>query len=103
MPVERFEKHLVDPEAEIEAIRKLGGLDGARVLEIGCGDGRLTFRYAPAAHSVFAIDPKPDAIAEAMKRLSKEPAGNIRFETASALNFDQAPASLDIVLFSHSL
>jgi ubiquinone/menaquinone biosynthesis C-methylase UbiE len=53
----RFETHVIDPEAEMAALRELGGLEGARVLEVGCGDGRLTFRYTPAARSVLAIDP----------------------------------------------
>jgi 2-polyprenyl-3-methyl-5-hydroxy-6-metoxy-1,4-benzoquinol methylase len=44
------------------ALLDLGGIDGARVLEIGCGDSRLTFLYALAALSVLAIDPRSTAI-----------------------------------------
>jgi SAM-dependent methyltransferase len=47
------------------ALRALGGVSDARVLEIGCGDGRLTFRYAPTAGSVLAIDSRDEAIAKA--------------------------------------
>ena len=39
-----------DPEGtEAKYLRRFAGFDGAprqRVLEIGCGDGRLTWRYA---------------------------------------------------------
>ena len=84
------------------ALRALGGLDGARVLEIGCGDGRLTFRYAPAARSVLAIDPCAEAIAKARDMLPVE-STELVFEIGSALELDQPPASFDVALLSHSL
>lgn len=99
----RFETHVIDPEAEMAALRELGGLDGARVLEIGCGDGRLTFRYAPATRSVLAIDPCAKAIAKARDMLPMESAEQVRFEIGSALELDQPPASFDVALLSHSL
>jgi ubiquinone/menaquinone biosynthesis C-methylase UbiE len=99
----RFETHVIDPEAEMAALRELGGLDGARVLEIGCGDGRLTFRYAPAARSVLAMDPRAEAIAKARDLLRVESAERVRFEVGSALELDQPPASFDVALLSHSL
>jgi ubiquinone/menaquinone biosynthesis C-methylase UbiE len=99
----RFQTNSIDPEAEMVALRALGGLDGARVLEIGCGDGRLTFRYAPAARSVLAIDPHAEAIARARDMLPVESAGRVRFEIGSALELDQPPASFDVALLSHSL
>jgi len=85
------------------ALRALGGLDGARVLEIGCGDGRLTFRYSPAARSVLAIDPRAEAIAKARDMLPVELAERVRFEISSALELGQLPASFDVALLSHSL
>jgi 2-polyprenyl-3-methyl-5-hydroxy-6-metoxy-1,4-benzoquinol methylase len=55
----------IDPEGEeIAALAAfVPTLDGARVVEIGCGDGRLTRRYARRAASVLAIDPDEAAIA----------------------------------------
>jgi ubiquinone/menaquinone biosynthesis C-methylase UbiE len=46
-----------DPEGS-EARHLLGYADfaGRRVLEVGCGDGRLTWKYARRARSVAAID-----------------------------------------------
>jgi ubiquinone/menaquinone biosynthesis C-methylase UbiE len=94
---------VVDPKAEIEALQALGGFDGARVLEIGCGNGRLTFCYEHAAHSVLAIDPSPEAIAKAKDRLRAESATRVRFEVGSALELDRPPVSFDVALLSHSL
>lgn len=52
--------HRIDPEGEeLDALRALAPVDGLRVLELGCGDGRLTFRYAEPAASVLA---QPDLV-----------------------------------------
>jgi 16S rRNA A1518/A1519 N6-dimethyltransferase RsmA/KsgA/DIM1 with predicted DNA glycosylase/AP lyase activity len=55
-----------DPEGnETATLFDLVDLDGAEVLEIGCGDGRLTWRYADRAAHVTAIEPFEDSIARA--------------------------------------
>ncbi len=100
----RFETHVIDPEgAEIKALRALGSLDGARVLEIGCGEGRLTVLFAPIARSVVALEPRAEAIAKARRNLPGGLARRVRFEIGSILERDYAPASFDVALFSHSL
>jgi 16S rRNA A1518/A1519 N6-dimethyltransferase RsmA/KsgA/DIM1 with predicted DNA glycosylase/AP lyase activity len=69
-----------------------------RVLEVGCGDGRLTRRYADVAASVIAIDPDADAVAQLAAELS--------MVDARPLAFDQLvlPAqSVDVVFFAWSL
>ena len=59
-----------DPEGhETEALLNLVELEGREVLEIGCGDGRLTWRYADRAAHVTAIDPFEDAVERAIERL----------------------------------
>ncbi len=46
-----------DPEQnESRYLRKHADLTGKRVLEVGCGDGRLTWRYAKIARLVAGID-----------------------------------------------
>lgn len=60
----------VDPEGnETAALVDLAELQGCRVLEIGCGDGRLTWRYAGRAAHVTAIEPFAGSIARARERL----------------------------------
>jgi 2-polyprenyl-3-methyl-5-hydroxy-6-metoxy-1,4-benzoquinol methylase len=59
-----------DPEGnETAALFDLVDLDGTEVLEIGCGDGRLTWRYANRTAHVTAIEPFEDSIARAKERL----------------------------------
>ena len=46
-----------DPEKnELAHLRRSADFSGKRVLEIGCGDGRLTWRYARDADRVVGID-----------------------------------------------
>ena len=52
---------IIDPEGkEIAALRRLAHWGGVRVLEFGCGDGRLTLRLASlGAH----VGVRPQALA----------------------------------------
>jgi ubiquinone/menaquinone biosynthesis C-methylase UbiE len=46
-----------DPEGtEARTLHQFVELAGQRVLEIGCGDGRLTWKYAKSARRVLGID-----------------------------------------------
>jgi 2-polyprenyl-3-methyl-5-hydroxy-6-metoxy-1,4-benzoquinol methylase len=65
---------LQDPEEnEIRSLLKFtGSLDGKSVLEIGCGDGRLTWRYADQAANVTGIDPDSDRINKALAAFPKQ-------------------------------
>jgi ubiquinone/menaquinone biosynthesis C-methylase UbiE len=100
----RFQASLIDREAaESAALRAIEKLDGARVLEVGCGDGRLTLGYARAALSVLAIDSSEQAIAKARDAVPADLAARLRFEVGSALDLDEPAASFEVALFSHSL
>ena len=93
----------VDPAREMAALSLVGGLDGRRVLEVGCGDGRLTFEYAAGADSVLGIDPDADRIAEATRALPPALADRVRFEVGDVVDLLQPPAAFDAVFLSHSL
>ncbi len=52
-----------DPvQNEPRALHKAVDFRGKRVLEVGCGEGRMTWAYASACTSVTAIDPDVDAL-----------------------------------------
>jgi 16S rRNA A1518/A1519 N6-dimethyltransferase RsmA/KsgA/DIM1 with predicted DNA glycosylase/AP lyase activity len=89
-----------DPEASEAAALASAGVSftSRRVLEIGCGNGRLTKQFARVAASVLAIDPDPDAVALLASELSMVDARPI------AVDELVLPAhSVDLVLFSWSL
>jgi len=96
---------LLDPEGnESNALFSLPIVwTGASVLEIGSGDGRLTWRFADKAAHVTAIEPDPEKYAAA---LAERPDG---FEHVEFLNLGldefakQNKNQFDIAMLSWSL
>ena len=85
--------------------RVLGGtadFSGARVLEVGCGDGRLTWLYAPRAVSVLGLDPDEEQIALAQANTPPELADRVRFEAAEVEDLSKT-ATFDVAFLSWSL
>ena len=94
----------VDPEQnEVRALKGVTDWRGKRVLEVGCGDGRLTLRLARIGAIVHANDPKPEAIAMARKNLPKRLAGKVRYKVGKAERLDHRNESFDAVVFAWSL
>jgi cyclopropane fatty-acyl-phospholipid synthase-like methyltransferase len=96
----------VDPEGnETRALFELADLDGSHVLEVGCGDGRLTWRYASKVAHVTAIDPFPESVVRAKKSVPEELRGRVEIVQAA---FDdippsRGPSAFDTVILSWSL
>ena len=93
-----------DPEQnETQQLAGIEALAGARVIEIGSGNGRLTWRYAPRAGSVVGIDTEADILREA--RRASVAKKQVRFTavqgSAEALPFKAG--SFDVVVFAWSL
>lgn len=94
----------LDPEgAHLGALRRLADFRGARVLEMGCGEGRLTEGIAAEAAFVLAFDPDAEAVEKGRKALSADVADRVSFLVASAEQLEIAPGSFDLVVFSWSL
>lgn len=89
--------------AESRALAALADFDGARVLEIGCGDGRLTFLYAEQAAEVLGIDTEEQSIREARAALPADLADRVEFRVADAVTLDVPRARFDIAFLSWSL
>jgi ubiquinone/menaquinone biosynthesis C-methylase UbiE len=95
---------VLDPEgAHPAALRRLGDFRGRRVLELGCGDGRLTPGIAEEAASVLAFDPDREAVERARQSLPAEFAERVTYLVASGKEIDIEPLSFDLVVFSWSL
>ena len=94
----------IDPEGvELRTLRRLAPLDGLRVLELGCGDGRLTRQFADATASVFAVDPDADQIEEARRSLPSHLEAKVSFTVAGAADVEVPRRRFDVALFSWSL
>jgi 2-polyprenyl-3-methyl-5-hydroxy-6-metoxy-1,4-benzoquinol methylase len=95
-----------DPENnESRALFDLADFIGRRVLEIGCGDGRLTWRYAEKADHVTAIDPFEASIRRAKENLPSDLKSCIEFRHIGFDDFAAASesSSFDITILSWSL
>jgi ubiquinone/menaquinone biosynthesis C-methylase UbiE len=94
----------IDPEGvEARSLAELAPVDGLRVLELGCGDGRLTFQFAPAARSVLAVDPDEDRVRAARSSLPAELVEKVELVVAGATEVDSPSREFDLALFSWSL
>ena len=94
----------IDPEGvETRALNELTPVAGLHVLELGCGDGRLTFRYASDAASVLAVDPDERAIEKARTALKPKLADTVTFAVSGAAEVDAPRRSFDLALFAWSL
>jgi ubiquinone/menaquinone biosynthesis C-methylase UbiE len=95
---------VLDPEgAHLAALRLLGGFRGKRVLELGCGDGRLTVPLASEAASVLAFDPDPGEVEKARVSLPRSLRERVSYRVASGQEIDLEPRSFELALFSWSL
>ncbi len=96
---------VVDPAGkEIRALQDLLQWKGKRLLEIGCGDGRLTLRLAAFGPArIEAIDPDPSRIRLARKNLPGRYSRRIHFHTGRAEKLRYPDAEFDAVVFAWSL
>jgi len=89
--------------SERRAIHALVDFSDKSVLEIGCGNGRVTWCYADCAASVLAVDPREKDIDRARRRTPESLRGRVAFAAADAAVLELPVAAFDVVLFSRSI
>jgi ubiquinone/menaquinone biosynthesis C-methylase UbiE len=93
-----------DPDgAEIQALDRLIDFTDKRVLEVGSGEGRLTWRYAGSARFVLGIDPEAESVELAEAAIPPELAGRVSFSVLDAEELDEPPGTFDVAFLSWSL
>ena len=96
----------LDPENnEINALHELADFNNGNVLEIGCGDGRLTWRYAARAAHVVAVDPGIDGLRRARASTPGNLKGRVEFIQDAFLDMSAKleTSSFDLAILSWSL
>jgi ubiquinone/menaquinone biosynthesis C-methylase UbiE len=93
---------VMDPAGdEIRALKGMANWRGKRVLEVGCGTGRLSLRLAKlGAGQIVAFDPDAKSIRAARKELPEKYKDRISYRVGNAEHVKQKANQFDIVVFS---
>ena len=73
-----------------------------RVLEIGCGEGRLTWQYAHASSLTVGLDTDPDALRVALIDSPHDLNKNLSFARAQAEQIPFSKNKFDIAILAWS-
>lgn len=98
----------VTMDQEGHGVRKLlefSEFSWKRVLEIGCGEGRMTYPLAELARHITAIDPRVEDIQFAVRNTPENLAGKIHFIPIGVEEFvlPEGEPLYDFCLFTWSL
>ena len=88
---------------EERLLHEIAAFKGKSVLEVGCGDGRMTWHYAHAAASVLAFDPDEAGIEIARAQTPDALRSKIEFRVAGLLDIDVPEDAYDICIFAWSI
>ncbi|HYZ19114.1 MAG TPA: class I SAM-dependent methyltransferase [Gaiellaceae bacterium] len=88
---------------ERRVLAELVDFTGRRVLEVGCGDGRMTWLFAHDAESVLGVDPDEELIADARAAIPRGLEDSITFRVAEMEALEIPPPRFDIAFLSWSL
>jgi len=93
-----------DPEGfERKYLHRHADFADARVLEIGCGEGRLTWKYASASRVTIGLDPDHDALRVARADSPADLRDHVHFTRASAYHLPLPKDTFDIAVLAWSL
>ena len=94
-----WHRTLIDPAF----LRVVGDVGGNRVLDLACGNGYLSRRFARAGAKVVAVDASAPIIQRARAREDREPLG-IEYHVTDAVHLNMLkPASFDLVACNMAL
>ena len=96
---------VMDPTGnEIRALLKAAAWEGRQIIEVGCGDGRLTLRLAAfRPRHIEALDPDAGRIRLARRNLPARYNRRIAFHVGSAARLRYPADVFDIAIFAWSL
>lgn len=96
---------IIDPSGdELIALSHSAAWAGARVLEIGCGEGRLTLRLASFGPSrIDAFDPDPARVRLARHSLPSKYRRMIHYSLGRAERIRHPNGVFDVAIFSWAL
>lgn len=95
---------LKDPEHnETKYLHSFADFRNQRVLEIGCGEGRMTWQYAKAAKRTIGIDPDIDSLRIARVDKPSDLENKVLFACAASEDLPFFKETFDIAVLAWSL
>jgi len=88
---------------EIRFLQKYVDLTNRRVLEIGCGEGRLTWQYASETSSTIAVDIDRDSLCVAWVDRPSDLEDKIHFSCSASEYLPFSKEKFDIAILAWSL
>lgn len=93
-----------DPESlEKKTLHRLVDFQDKHVLEIGCGEGRLTWKYAAASSLTIGFDPDHSALRIARADCPTNLHKHVHFADAGASHIPFSKETFDIAILAWSL
>lgn len=97
-------KTIRDPEnLEGKTLHHFVDVSNQRVLEVGCGEGRLTWKYAGASSLTVGFDPDHSALRIARADSPYALRDKVRFIQATAKQIPISKETFDIAILAWSL
>jgi ubiquinone/menaquinone biosynthesis C-methylase UbiE len=92
-----------DPERnETRYLHTFADFTGKRVLEVGCGEGRLTWQYARETQFTFGIDLDRDSLRVATIDRPADLAGTVQFTLAASEQLPFPKETFDLAILAWS-
>ena len=93
-----------DPERnETKYLHRYADFHGKRILEIGCGEGRLTWQYAKGTQMTLGIDSDQSALRIAMVDRPYDLENKVHFSCAASEHLPFSKVTFDIAILAWSL
>jgi 2-polyprenyl-3-methyl-5-hydroxy-6-metoxy-1,4-benzoquinol methylase len=94
-----FSRRAYDIRIRTETVRQMASLgDGARVLDIGCGDGSVSLPLLTSKTRVTMLDLSSSMLSLARSKVPPELLGNVEIINDDFANVAFAPQSFDLIL-----
>ncbi len=93
-----------DPERnETRYLHKFADFTNKRVLEVGCGEGRLTWQYARGTQTTIGIDPDRDALRVTTVDRPADLQNKVLFACSDSQHLPFSKETFDIAILAWSL
>ena len=87
---------------ETKYLHRFADFAGKRVLEIGCGEGRLTWKYAKETRSTIGIDLDADALRVAILDRPSDLETKVNFSRARSEQIPCSKETFDLAILAWS-